>query len=343
MTPPLHRLTAALSRRMAALRDAVAVRRGFRHLHGPTRVILGADQVALVALVRDAAWFLGSFLDHHLALGVTHVVLVDNGSTDATPDIARGYPQVTLLRNTLPAKRHEVALRAMAARRVVRGGWVLFADADEMAELPLGTLSALTAYANAEGYTAVLGQMIDLYSPLPYAAQAGMDYPAAIAACRHWSARGLDRIAYHDAPRIGFHWFLRDNICDDPGVTFLQGGLRAEVFGEAPFLSKHSLVRNLPGLDLMTHPHAASRVAVADVTLALRHYKLAGPWRERDRTSVAAATWDHTEDARRLLVAADGGFCIAPPEPLDWRGAVDLLDRGVLYASARARAALGGG
>lgn len=343
MTPPLHRLTAALSRRMAGFRDTIAVRRGFRHLHGPTRVILGPDQVALVALVRDAAWFLGPFLDHHLSLGVTHVVLVDNGSTDATPDIARAYPQVTLLRNALPAKRHEVALRTMAARRVVRGGWVLFADADEMAELPLGTLSALTGYANAEGYTAVLGQMIDLYSPRPYAAQAGMDYPAAIAACRHWSARGLERISYHDAPRIGFHWFLRDNICDDPGVTLLQGGLRAEVFGETPFLSKHSLVRNLPGLDLMTHPHAASRVRVADVTLALRHYKLAGPWRARDRASVAAATWDHSEDARRLLAAADDRFEIAPHESLDWRGAENLLERGVLYASDRAKAALLGG
>ncbi|MFN3970111.1 MAG: glycosyltransferase family 2 protein [Gemmobacter sp.] len=342
MTPPLHRLTAAVTRRLGLLRDTLALRRAFRHLHGPAQVILAPDEVALVALVKDAAWFLGPFLAHHQALGVAHVVLIDNGSTDATVDIARGFGRVTVLRNPLPAKRHEVALRAMGARRVLRGGWVLFADADEMAELPLGDLATLARYANDQGHTAVLGQMIDLFAPGPYADHAGLDYRAAIDACRLWSVRGLERIAYHDAARVDFHWFLRGNTCDDPGVTFLQGGLRAEVFGETPFLSKHSMVRNVAGVDLMTHPHAASRVQVSDVTLALRHYKLAGDWRARDRASVAAATWDHAEDARRLLAAGDDRFVIAPAEPLEWRGAGDVLDRGVLYASGRARGVLGG-
>ncbi|QYK41887.1 MAG: glycosyltransferase family 2 protein [Paracoccaceae bacterium] len=343
MTRPFSRIAAAVSRRAGIMRDRLAVAAAFRHLHGPARVTLRDDQAALVTLVRDAEWFLHPFLSHHQALGVAHVVLVDNGSTDATVDIARGFAGVTVLRNTLPARRHEVALRARAAARVLRGGWVLFADADEMAELPLGDLPGLLRYANAQGHTAILGQMIDLFAPGPYAAQAGMAYDRAVDACRFWSADALERIAYHDATRIGFHWFLRDNICDDPGVMFLQGGLRSEVFGETPFLSKHSLVRNVPGVDLMTHPHAASRVRLSDTTIALRHYKLAGPWRERDRRSVAAATWDHAEDARRLLAARDDDFRIAPARPLAWRGAGDLLERGILHASARARAALSDG
>lgn len=338
----LTRVAHGLARRAAALRDRIAVAAGFRHLHGPRRVQLADDQVALVALVRDAEWFMGPFLDHHLALGVAHVVVVDNGSADRTAEIAAARPRVTVLRNALPARRHECALRAGAARRVLRGGWVLFADADEMAELPFGALGDWTRYGNARGFTAFLGQMIDLCAPLPPAAQAAMDYPRAIAACRTWSAAALERIGYHDADRVAFHWFLRDNRCDDPGVAFLAGGLRAELFGERPFLSKHSLVRNLPGIGLMTHPHAASRVVVGDATLALRHYKLAGDWRARDRATVAARTWDHAEDARRLAATAAGDLPM-PAEPLEWQGAADLLARGILHASPSARAGIAGG
>ena len=170
---------------------------------------------------------------------------------------------------------------------------------------------------------------------------AGMDYAAAIAACNSFTLEGLTRHPYHDSEGIGFHWFLKDNLCLDPGVRLLSGGLRRVVFGENPFLSKHTLVRNLPGVQTMTHPHCASGVSVADVTLCLRHYKLAGDWRARDRASVAAATWDHAEDARRMLAAGAEAFSLSPPAPRRWRGTGALLDEGFLYASDRARAVLG--
>lgn len=335
------RLPAAVTRRIAAMRDMLAVRTGFRHISGPARVLLGPQDVGLVALVRDAAWFLPDFLSHHLALGVAHVVLIDNGSTDATVALAhKAGPKVTVLRNTLPARRHEVALRVMGARRVLRGGWFLFADADEMVELPLGTLSGLTAYCNAEGYTAVVGQMIDLYDPSA-AAKSDPTYQDAIAACTRWSEGALERIPYHAVDRIPFNWFLRDNICDDPDVTLLRGGLRAEVFGERPFLSKHSLVRNAGVTQPMTHPHCASTVSIADITIALRHYKLAGDWIARDRKSVGERHWDHAEDQRRLQASEGQAFSIAPAAPREWLGARDLLECGILHASAKARAALG--
>lgn len=327
-----------LKDRLTALRDRAAVALSLRRLHGPARVRLGPDQAGLVLLARDAAWFLPAFLDHHLALGVAHVVVVDNGSADGTVDLAR-RDRVTVLQSLLPAKRHEVRLRAMAARRVLRGGWVMFADADEMADLPPDTtLPRLLAYCNGRGFTAVLGQMLDLYAPEP---TPGADYPRAMAEAVRYSLHDLDRLPYGDAS-IGFRWYLRDNRCTDHGVRLLQGGLRRAVFGENPFLSKHTLVRNAPGIGLMTHPHCASGVSIADVTMALRHYKLAGDWAARDRATVAAATWDHAEDARRLAAAGRAGFRIDPPEPRVWRGADALLDEGFLYASPAARAALAG-
>lgn len=325
-----------LRHRLSALRDAATVGLSFRHLHGPERISLADDQAGLVLLARNVEWFLPAFLDHHFALGVAHVLIVDNGSTDRTLDIAR-RDRVTVLQSTLPVKRHEVRMRAMAARRVLRGGWVMFADADEMAEMPLGApLPRLLSYANAQGFTTVVGQMLDLYAPNP---TPGADYRQAAAEATQYSIAQIDRLPYNGEP-TGLRWFLRDNRCDDPGVMLLQGGLRREVFGENPFLTKHTLVRNLPGVDLMTHPHCAGRVVVADVTLCLRHHKLAGDWAARDRASVAAATWEHNEDARRLQAAERKDFRIAPVEPRTWRGTTALADEGFLYASPRARAAL---
>ncbi len=340
MMPLLARLAHAITRRLSDLRERQLVGAAFRQVHGPAQVQLSDDQAGLVVPVKDAAWFLPAFLTHHLDLGVAHVVVVDNGSTDRTVEIACSFPNVTVLRNALPAKRHEVRLRAMAAQRIYRGGWTMFADADEMAEPP-GGLAPVLRYANANGFTAVVGQMLDLCAPGEQAAVAALTYPQAVAACDTYTLDGLVRHPYHDTDGIAFHWFLRSNICDDPGVQLLSGGLRRVVFGETPFLSKHTLVRNVRGVQPMTHPHCASGVRVADVTLALRHYKLAGDWRARDRASVAAATWDHAEDARRLQAAGASAYVLSPPTPRPWQGTPALLDQGFLYASSRARQALG--
>lgn len=304
----------------------------------------------VVLLVRDGAWFLPRFLDHHLALGAAHVLVIDNGSTDETAALCR-RPGVTLLRNPLPARLNESALRAELAQRVARGGWLLFADADELVELPLAgadALARLAGYCNARGFTAVLGQMLDRFSDRPADALRGLNYDESIAAMGLYSLDRLETIPYFDEARVEFSWFLRNNRCDDPGVAFLRGGLRAEIFGENPFLSKHSLVRNLPGVQPMVHPHAASGVKLADVTLLLHHYKLAGDWMARDRAALAARAWDHGEDARRLA-AADGadaaggaGFALRPAHPRPWRGIGQLLDEGFLYASPAFRAAMAG-
>ncbi|WP_050521629.1 glycosyltransferase family 2 protein [Pseudorhodobacter wandonensis] len=335
----LARIIEGIDRRWQAYAARRRVARSTVLVHGAGRVDLAEGEVGVVCLMRDAAYFVGPFIAHHRALGVRHIVIIDNGSRDDTVTIAAGFDGVTVLRNTLPAKRYEVLLRNQAAR-VFRGGWVLFADGDEMFELPLGgTLAQLTAYLNARGFSAMVAQMLDLFSPRPYGAGKGLAYEQAIAEADRYSLGQVMSVPYHDREHIGFSWYLEGNTGD---VALKIGGVRAEVFGEACFLSKHSLLRNRSGAQLMTHPHCSSGVKVADVTGLLRHYKLAGDYLARDRASVAAGTWDHAEDAKRLAAAQGGdAFAISPATPQVYRGTAALVDQGFLQASDAYRRFIG--
>lgn len=325
-----------MSARLAQMARRFAVARSFKHLSGPRTVRLAPDQAGVVLLAKNAEWFLPAFLDHHLSIGAEHILILDNGSDDRTCELAR-RDRVTVLQSTLPAKKNEADLRSMAAKRVFRGGWVMFANSDEMIELPLAAkLGSVLSYCNQNKFTAVLGQMLDLYAPHP---TPNVNYRQAIAETTHYSVSAIEHLPYlGDA--IDLSWFFRENHCSDPEVKLLRGGLRKEVFGENPVLSKHTLVRNAGRVQLMTHPHCASRVTVADLTLALRHYKLAGEWVARDRESVQAKAWDHHEDVTRLKEAEKAGFTIAPADPKVWRGVDALVEEGFLYVSPKARSAI---
>jgi hypothetical protein len=59
---------------------------------------IAADDVLCFLCVRNEAARLPHFLRHHRALGVRHFLAVDNASTDATPDLLRDQPDVSLWR-----------------------------------------------------------------------------------------------------------------------------------------------------------------------------------------------------------------------------------------------------
>lgn len=309
---------------------------GLRHVSGPQVVALGDDDTGVVVLARNAEWYLQDCLDHHLALGARHVVVIDAGSTDQTAAIASAHADVTLLSTTLPLATYESALRTAAARRVLQGGWALFADPDEMAEPPV-PLARLVAYANTGGFTAILGQILDMVPTT--AADLRTSYADARTTGSAYTTDGLEWVPYGD-PSFHLDWFTRDNHVPDPGVRMLAGGMRKLVFDQDPILSKHVLVRNLAEIELMSHPHCAGNVTLADITIAVRRYMFAGDWQARDRASVAAGTWAHGEDAQRLKVAGAVGWELRVPRPQLWTGTEAVLEQGFLYASDAARNAL---
>lgn len=83
------------------------------------------DQISIVVITKNAADTLAATLDS--TTGFAEVVVYDNGSNDATREIARSYDNVSLVEGDFfgfgPTKNHAISLAS--------NDWVLSLDADE--------------------------------------------------------------------------------------------------------------------------------------------------------------------------------------------------------------------
>lgn len=312
-----------------------------KHVSGPETVTLADYEVALICLLKDGAYYLPHMLDHHRAIGVRHFVFIDNGSADATRATLAAEPDVTVYENTLPVKEYECLQRAKTARRAVSGGWFLFVDTDELAEMSRGEgrpISKFAAYCNAHGYNAVIGQVLDMFSDVSLKESADWDYARSTAAFDLYSLNHIKRFDYGDEDEAagGFAWYMRNNRVSNPAIKFMFGGMRNEVFGENCCLTTHRMVRNLPHIELYSHAHCSGNVHCADFPFLIRHYKFAGAFLARDRAQLQRANWDHGEGARRQEVLGDADdFMIRTKEAHRYAGTDALISQGFLACSDR--------
>lgn len=335
----INRIKSSILRHWKWYRDLQKVRKNTHLIHGPGHVVLNNDEAAVVSLMKNAAYFIREFITHHQSLGVRHIVIIDNGSSDDTVAIASGYANVTILQNTLPPKQFECLLRSESAKNILNGGWVIFVDSDELFEPAIGNLSKLLSYLEQNQYTAMCTQMLDLYDPSPYGESKNKSYSESVKRCNHYSIDRVVSVRYSNSQSNPYAWYLTNISAKDPNVKMKFGGVRNEVFGEWCLLSKLSLVRNLNSINMMVHPHFATNVELADVTGLLRHYKLSGDFIARDQQSVDNKTWDHEQDLLRLTVANNcnnlNSFTIRPENPQQYEGRAQLIDQGFLTVSKR--------
>jgi glycosyltransferase involved in cell wall biosynthesis len=336
----INRIKASVLIKWESFKRTQRVRANNHLTYGPAKVSLNNDEAAVVSLMKNAAYYINAFIEHHQSLGVKHIVIIDNGSTDDTVTIASSYDNVTVLKNMLPAKEFETSLRSEAAKKVIKGGWIIFVDSDELFETAGGKLQTLLQYLEENKYTAMQTQMLDLYEPdSRYLECKNSNYNEVIERCNHYSLENILLDPYSNINNSSYGWFLSQIKCNSTNTNLKTGGVRHEIFGELCLLTKHSLVRNIKGIKLMIHPHFAANVNLADVSGLLRHYKLGGDYLARDKKSVEAKLWGHNEDLTRLTVAQDSGdmdqFIISPKKPHTYEGPKKLIDQGFLTASNR--------
>ncbi len=325
--------------RRARLAAQMSMSSVVEHVRGPRELGLAPNELVVVAMIRNEATHLPTFLRHYAELGARHVVLLDNGSTDETMDIAASADDVTLYKTALPYKTHELTLKHWLVSHA-GVGWGLLADADELFDYPWRTrlpLARFLDYMNEHGYDAVCGQNLEMVPDAPL-----MSYQGVVTEDLRGTHRYYDTTDYR---RIDEYWRHRNEL-GSPDLWSHTGGVWETFFGyTGSKLSKQPLVRPSSGLDYFPYDvHFVVRGRIADVSGVFRHYKYTGRFArhvaeelERKAYFNDAEIYDHY--ARVLRENPNLSF--VRDTSREWTGAEALVPSGFLVASERYRALVG--
>ncbi|WP_375401442.1 glycosyltransferase family 2 protein [uncultured Amnibacterium sp.] len=193
-----------------------------------------ADIVAVV-MVRNEADRMPYFLDYYARLGVQHVILIDNGSTDDLDAVIRERAQVSLLRadGSYGSARYGNDWVNRVLTKYCAGKWTLYVDADEFLVYAGSTTRALPeliTVLEAHGQAGLPCLMVDLYSDQAVGDNEYRRGVDPLSVCRLYDASGYER-QYEQMSR----------------TTWVKGGVRGRAFfadrQEGPALNKIPLVR----------------------------------------------------------------------------------------------------
>ncbi len=330
-----------LLRRVARKADHVARRlqllASIRRIHGPRRFELAADDVVVVLLMRNSAYYLEPLFSHYRNLGVSHFVCVDNGSDDDTIEIAARQPGTIILQSHLKIAEFEVEFRRHAAETYARDHWVMFVDTDELLDFEgaatLG-LPGLARHLRDRGHTALMAPMLEMFAPGPINAHAATPFETALDTHRFYDLTRVMRYEYYDTENISFNWLARQNTLANPAMCFMFGGVRLKVFGEMCCLTKHPLVFVGNGVWPNPHPHCPAFVRVSDAMGVLKHYKFTNDPLRRDLETVRDGIVPHGADRLRVETVRDNpDISLFSHDAREYRDVDQLYDDGFLLRS----------
>lgn len=223
--------------------------------------------------------------------------------------------------------------------------WCLYVDMDEQFDFEgretIGS-QGLTRYLEAQGHTALMAQMLEMFPRAPLADVQDLSFAEALETFAYYDISTVESFAYH-SDRIGFHALLRDNVLSSDAMQFKFGGVRGKVFGEACCLTKHPLVFNGPQVVPAPHPHLSQHVTVSDFSAVIRHYKFAGNVAARDAASAGSGDLAHGEDRARLeVLSRTEDLTLYSADAQAWAWIAPLAEAGFLVVSQNYAAFLAG-
>jgi hypothetical protein len=305
------------------------------HVHGPKVVDVAPNDAVVTCVVKNGEFYVDQFIEHYMRLGFRHVCFLDNGSTDATIERAKAHPRVTIYRSTMSVGDHQGLLKTALAQRTVAAGWCLDVDIDEFFDYPgsdVVRLPQFLDYLNTKGSTAVLTQMLDMFSD------------RTLGELRREGREDLQRVhRFYDISQVRKIPYSEDRLVRAHGArnriahaeTVVQwGGIRKIVYGVDNCLTKHSLFRTGVGLELFPHVHFVNGAQLADVSGILLHYKFAGNAVDEAARNKAAFT-AISDGYERMVEVMERrpDLVIKTDTALEFRSAADLLDAGFGFAS----------
>lgn len=256
------------------------LKKNVSHIFGPLEINYAEDELVVLCVVRNGALYMRSFIDHYLGLGVKHIVFLDNDSTDETVSIASTYDNVTILQTSCPNRIYETAMRKYLVNRFSKNRWNLFADIDELFDYPYSnqiSLNLLLSYLNQNRYTAVVTQMLDMFSDQPLN-QLKSDP----------NDRLKETYPYYDISNIRQANYYFGTLSNQD-IKMHFGGIRRSFFGTDNGLTKASLTFIDKNIKTFVAFHHTKNSRIADFTCVLLHY----PFLSSFHNKVAEAVQTH--------------------------------------------------
>jgi len=346
---------------------ARALPHGLRTIGAPPAPATG--EVLALIVAREEALRLPDALAAARAIGVDRAIVIDNGSGDATREIAAAAgAHVILAEEDYAASNFGVTWTNAVLDAFARGHWVLVVDADEQLVFPgcerVG-LRALTAHLDALGSEALRTVMLDCFPAGP------------LAGCEYRSGMKLPEVAaMFEAPR------LRSEPIPEFPYSLDYGGIRERLFfpeadpgrptrwlwqrlfnlglrvpglrdneayqklapPRSPTVTKLPLLRWREGAALLGSTHRVAPMAMAEAqpTGVLLHFKFLQDFHARALDAVQRdAHFDGSREYRRYLarIEAEPGFSLAGPRARRYEGPAQLMQLGLMHDTPGWRAA----
>lgn len=246
----------------------IRVRYFMDHIHGPRRLSLNSNEVAVLCLFRDGMTFLPHYLDHHRKLGVSHFVFIDNGSVDGSTEFIKAQPDTTLFHSRLFFGDYKHTFKKFLCEEFGTNNWGLLLDIDECFDFPMSdqiTLQQFISYLEANGYNTVVANLLDMFSnqAILELVESQEDMSAMY---QYYDLTHLDKADYNKV-------FGTTNQVANDRIQTLIGGVRKRFFNTAAILTKHPLFRLEPGVACVSNCHDIRFAKVADITAVMYHYK----------------------------------------------------------------------
>lgn len=288
------------------------------------------NDVVVACLVKNGRAYVDEFVKHYKDLGVRHIFVLDNGSTDGTVERFSAHECVSVWKTGMPFKTYKNIMRDLLADRFGGKCWVLYVDIDELFRFPGDdriNLPQLVSYLTDNGHDAIVAHMIDMFPDGPLQEAGHLDWKSS----HCWfDVESLE-------PQDYATWYGPGNIVSNEKIPYYLGGSRAKAFGARQWLSKHPLFNAGKGIRI-SHAHHVFGANIADISAILLHYKYVGDFQEYFKMVVSEGSfWNGSSYYRQYLAALDDNpnMSLMTPTARKFESLDSLSDAGMICVSEK--------
>lgn len=264
----------------------VATTRQITHVFGQKHFKPNKNGVSVFSLVRNAEEFIKDFVEYYQSLGVDHIIIVDNQSTDNTVSILKTFKDVSVFTTPLDFLSNEAIIRRHFLKTHLKKRWVLSVDSDELFQFPYQknrTLSTFIQYLNDQKVNCVTALMLDMFAK----DYSNIETPSLRQAYPYCEPSSIEREQYLDNS-----YLTRGNKVP-PELSSYKNGIRTRLSpaDKSFLLLKHCLMFIDENIIPFSHPHYAANATLSNITCVLLHYKFTRGFVQRAQGTLT--TIDH--------------------------------------------------